>query len=503
MEIGDYLQVVRRRWRPILLILLLSIGGAALFTVLAEPRYRSDVTFFVSTAGDDTSSAYTGGLFSEQRVQSYSNLVTGPTTASEIAKVVPGLKASDLADGITASAVPDTVLLTVSATADSAARALAVAQGIATVFPGVVTALETPTDGGTSPVKVSVAEQPRLASSPFSPRPLRNLGLAAVLGLLLGVGLAVLRDALDNTVKDADGALAATGAATVGFIAYDPGASRRPLIVQDDPRSPRAESFRQLRTNLQFVGVDGPLRSLVITSSVPQEGKSTTACNLAITLAQAGVRVCLVEGDLRRPRLADYLGLEGAVGVTTVLIGQAGVEDALQPWGDGTLEVLASGPIPPNPSELLSSQGMVALLKALEARFEVVIVDAPPLLPVTDGAILATLTGGALLAARAGHTRREQLAQAAAALTAVEAKILGVVLNMLPAKGPDAYHAYGYGYGSYDSDANKPQLAMADALRAVERPGLPAARHRAPGRQDSPDPGTPRANTPTGSQPVR
>jgi non-specific protein-tyrosine kinase len=203
---------------------------------------------------------------------------------------------------------------------------------------------------------------------------------------------------------------------------------------------------------------------------VPKEGKSTTACNLAIAMAQTGVRVCLVEGDLRRPRIADYLGVESAVGMTDVLIGRVPLEDALQSWGGGMLEVLPSGPLPPNPSELLSSRGMDELMRSLEERFDLVLVDAPPLLPVTDGAILSTLTDGAVLCVRARSTRKDQLEQAVGALRAVDAKILGVVLTMVPAKGPDAYQGYGYGYGSYKSDAHKPQMSEADAVRALDLP---------------------------------
>lgn len=486
MELRDYVRVLRKQWRLIALCVLLAIGAAALATLQSTPLYRSGVTFFVSTPGEDTSQAYTGGLFSQQRVRSYADIVAGLSTAAAVAEAVPGVRVSEIVDSVTATVVPDTVLLEVTVTNASPLRAEQIAQGLADRFPGVITALESPEGGGAAPIKVSVVERPTVANDPVSPRPVRNLGLALVLGLLLGIGLAVLRETLDNTVKNPDDISAAAGTATLGAIAYDSTAAKRPLIVSDSPRSVRSEAFRQLRTNLQFVQVDGPLRSLVFTSSVPKEGKSTTACNLAITMGQAGLRVCLVEGDLRRPRIADYLGVEGAVGMTDVLIGRVRLEDALQSWGDGTLEVLPSGPLPPNPSELLSSRGMGELMKTLEKRFDLVLVDAPPLLPVTDGAILATLTDGAVLCVRAGSTRTEQLAQAAQALRAVEAKILGVVLTMVPTKGPDAYQGYGYGYGTYRSDTRKPQMSGEDAVRALEL--LPVATVQPPPSASPPQP---------------
>lgn len=504
MELRDYLRVLRKQWRLIALCVLLAAGAAAVATMQATPQYRSEVTFFVSTPTEDVSTTFAGGVFSQQRVRSYADIVAGPSTAAAVAEKVSGLDATELTERkrITATVVPDTVLLEATVTDASPRRAQQIAQGLADTFPEVITALERPEGGGASPIKVSVVEQPTVADDPVSPRPARNLALALVLGLLLGVGLAVLRETLDNTVKNPDDARDVAGTATLGAIAYDPQASKKPLIVSDSPRSVRSEAFRQLRTNLQFVQVDGPLRSLVLTSSVPKEGKSTTACNLAIAMAQTGVRVCLVEGDLRRPRIADYLGVESAVGMTDVLIGRVPLEDALQSWGGGMLEVLPSGPLPPNPSELLSSRGMGELMKSLEHRFDLVLVDAPPLLPVTDGAILSTLTDGAVLCVRARITRKDQLEQAVEALRAVDAKILGVVLTMVPTKGPDAYQGYGHGYGSYKSDERKPQMSNADAVRALEVPpaAAPAAATPPP---PAPSPPPPVAEHPLDAPPAR
>lgn len=466
MNMHDALRALRRQWWLVLLCVVLLGGLAAGLTARATPQYRSEVTFFVSTPSGDSASAYTGGLFSQQRVKSYSDLLAGRTTAEAVSVLVPGTSAELVQQRLTAVVEPDTVLLRATVTDSSPTRALGIARALATVFPRQVAQLENPDAQGSSPVQVSVAEQPRLPRVASSPRPLRNLALGLTSGLLLGLALAALRQALDNTVKSREDVREATGAATLGAIGFDAGTKRRPLIVQDEARSVRAEAFRALRTNLQFVSVDGPLGSFVITSAVPSEGKSTMACNLAIALAQAGVRVCLVEGDLRRPKVADYLGLEGAVGLTNVLVGSAALEDVLQPWADGTLEVLASGPIPPNPSEMLGSRGMERVLADLRARFAVVIVDAPPLLPVTDAAVLAALTSGAVLSVRAGHTRKDQLAQAAAALDAAGARLLGVVLNMVPGKGPDSYRTYGY--GAYASDSNKPQLTASEARLATE-----------------------------------
>ena len=269
---------------------------------------------------------------------------------------------------------------------------------------------------------------------------------------------AVLRETLDTTVKGKDDLQQLTGATPLGVIAEDPDVAKRPLVVQVEAQSPRAETFRQLRTNLQFVDVDRPLKTVVMTSASAEEGKSTTACNLAITLAQAGVRTILVEADLRRPRVADYMGLEGAVGLTSVLTGLTSLDEALQPWGRNAMWVLASGPLPPNPSEILGSHQMSELLKTLEDRADVIVLDSPPLLPVTDAAVLARHADGAVLVVRHGKTRREQVTRALEALQGVDARLLGTVLNWAPVKGPDADN-YGYGPGYYSTRPGRGQVS--------------------------------------------
>lgn len=471
MELRDYAHVLRKRWRLIALALLLALTAGSLLTLSASPQYSSTVTFFVSTPGEDTGAAYSGGLFSQQRVRSYADIVAGSATAQAVADEVDALEVADVAGRISAAPIPDTVLLETTATARSPETAQQIAQGLAAVFPGVVDALERQ-DGGSSPVRVSVVEQPQLASDPFSPRPVRNLALAAVLGLLLGTGAAVLRESLDTSIQGPDEVRDVLGLPTLGAIAFDADAGARPLIVHAEPHSARAEAFRQLRTNLQFVDVDTAPRSIVVTSSVPEEGKSSTVANLAIALSQAGVRVAVVDADLRRPRIAEYMGLEGAIGLTDVLVGRVALDDVLQPWGTDGLLVLPSGRTPPNPSELLGSRHMRELLGRLEQRVDLVLLDAPPLLPVTDAAVLSTFASGAMLVVRAGRTRKEHAARAVEALRGVDAHVYGAVLSMVAVKGPGAarYGYYGHAYGP-----DKPAVQPPRAAGALPQPVLPAA----------------------------
>jgi capsular exopolysaccharide synthesis family protein len=263
-------------------------------------------------------------------------------------------------------------------------------------------------------------------------------------GLIVGVGAAALRDSLDTTIRSPELLAEVASAPTLSVIPFDGEAATSPLITEGSAQSSRAEAMRQLRTNLQFVEVDRPLRSLVVSSAVPGEGKSTTVCNLGIAFAEAGKRVVIVDADLRRPTIAEYLGLEGAVGLTNVLAGQASVRDVIQPWGNNSLWVLPSGYIPPNPSELLGSDNMADLLAALSDSFDMIIIDTPPLLPVTDAAVMAAIADGCLLVSRHGKTTTTQVATAFSALAAVGAKLHGCVLSMSPARRATAYSYYGY-----------------------------------------------------------
>ena len=480
MDLKEYVRLLRRRWRLIALCVLATMSVSIFATLTATKLYTAKAQLFVSAqdrSGVDSgiSSAYTGGLFTQQRVKSYVSVIQSLRTASLVkADLHLGARPEVIAKKITASAPLDTVLINVSVVDRDPAQAQAIANSLGRVFPTLVEQIERPASGGASPVRVSMVQN-AITAKQTSPRPKINLILGFLLGLAAGIGGAVLRESLDTSIKGPEQARDLVGAPVLGAINFDPDASKKPLVVVTAPNSARAEAFRQLRTNLQFVDIEHPLRSVVFTSSVPGEGKSTTTCNLAITLTQAGLRVILVEGDLRRPRIADYMGVEGAVGLTSVLLGRTSLDDALQDWGEGTsLQVLASGPLPPNPSELLGSQGMQDLLRELERRVDIVIIDAPPLLPVTDAAVLGTLTSGIVMLVRSNATRREQVTNAVATVHAVGGTMLGAVLNMVPTRGPDSY-SYGYGYGySYKPSAGASRLqadeSLVDAARRSDTP---------------------------------
>ncbi len=463
MELRDYWKTIRRRWRLVVSVMAVIIGFAAFVTWQATPTYASSARLFVATSESDASQAYQGGLFATQRVASYADIVPkSRKLAEQVAEDLGGdVDAGAVSGHISADVVPDTVNLEITATDPDPVRARDIAQAYAEELSDLVTTLETP-DGQTNAlIRAEIVDNAQVSTSPVAPRPVRNLGLAFVLGLLAGIGIAVVRELLDNSLTSTEDVADITPAPIVGRITSDNAAVRQPVGTALSGTTSWAESFRVLRTNMQYIEVDHDQKVIVVTSSLPEEGKSTTAVNLGVTLAMTNQRVALVECDLRRPLIAKRLGLDGAVGTTSVLIGKISLREAMQTYSDTGLQVLACGPIPPNPSELLQSKAMEALLAQLRAEFDVVLLDAPPLLPVTDAALLTAQTDGALIVIRHGKTTQDQLAHAIERLDAVDAKPLGVVLNMVPAKrrGGEVYsYTYQYDYASRPSNRDEKSL---------------------------------------------
>jgi capsular exopolysaccharide synthesis family protein len=445
--------LLRARWVTVAVTALAVTLGAITLTVLTTPLYEASTRLFVSTSsgGDSLTDKYQGTLFSQERVLSYTELLTGETLAQRtIDKLSLPISADELASEVSANATPDTVLINVSVLDKSPARARDIANTLSDEFVLMARQLETPEDGSDPNARVIVEQRASAPDSPVKPQRTENIALGLAVGLLLGIGLAYRRDYFDNTVKSQDQLEEITQSGLVGTIPLDKEREKKPAIAFDADKSAIAEAFRKLRTNLQFLAVDDPPRLIVVASSLPGEGKSTTAINLALALAEAEHNVVLVDGDLRRPMLDKYMNVVGKAGFSSVLSGAASVSEVLQTTRFPRLSVLTSGRIPPNPSELLGSHAAQKILSELRSNFDYVIVDSSPLLAVTDASILATRADGVLVMARFGQTKRDQLAQAVRSLENVGAPILGTILTMTPGRAGDAY-GYGYGYGDDQS----------------------------------------------------
>ena len=449
LNLQEFAKLLRARWITVCAAIVICILGAIATTLLTTPLYQSSTRLFVSTSsGVSVAENYQGNRLSQERVLSYTELLTGETLAQRtIDKLGLSMSAQALQSEVKASAKPDTVLIDVAVLDESPVQARDIANTLADEFVGMVRELETPENGARPDARVVVEQKASVPSKPVVPKPTRNIAIGLGLGVLLGIGLAFLRDKLDNTVKSQETVEQITAAGLVGSIPLDKDRRKEPAITFENNNSPIAEAFRKLRTNLQFLAVDNPPRVIVVTSSVPNEGKSTTATNIALALAEAGNEVVLVDGDMRRPMLDKYLNLVGSVGLSTALIGQASLTDVLQETAFPRLTVLTSGTVPPNPSELLGTMAAKKVLDELRSKFDYVIVDSSPLLAVTDAAILASNADGVIVITRFGFCKREQLAHAVGNLTDVGASVLGAALVMTPIRGNSPYN-YGY-YGYY------------------------------------------------------
>ena len=310
---------------------------------------------------------------------------------------------------------------------------------------------------------VQLIDPATLPMWPVSPNRRRDVMLAAVIGLLLGTLVAVLLDRMDTSIRSPDEVrdqLELPVLAMIPAIKVDyaptaaPGSTLERLVTHADPRSPVAESYRSFRTNLAFARAHQNVRTLVLTSPGPADGKSTTVANLAITFAQQGQRTLLIDADLRRAVLDKTFNVPRSPGLTEVIVGSATLADAVNETQVPNLFVLGSGQFPPNPSELLGSTAMRDILAEAKASFDIVLFDSPPLLAVTDAAVLSTMVDGAILVIRMGSTAREAARRALSQLRAVHARVLGSLLNDVSAKS-GGYGGYGYTYYAYyGSEAN-------------------------------------------------
>ena len=451
MDLKDYYRLILRNLKVVLVSTLVGIFAAAGITFSQTPIYQADVQLFVSTPSSalDIGALAQGSSFSQQRVISYAQIINGPATLNPVISALHlSYTETELAKHVKATAPLNTVLIDVTVSDPDSQLAADIANAIGNQFSATASSLES--SSGNSTVKVSMVKNAIRPPHPSSPKKTLNLLLGIILGFGLGIALAIVRQIFDNTIKND---LDLEELPLLAAIGFDEDAETKPLVTDLGRYAVRAEAFRSLRTNIQFLKTDKKIQIITLSSSLPGEGKTTTSVNLAISMAQSGLKVLYIEGDLRRPRSSKYLKIAGGTsGFTDVLAGrispinQKNVSDLIVDWGNDGLKFLPSGNIPPNPAELLNSEYLDQFFILLRTMFDYVIIDSPPLLPVTDAAILAKKSDGVILVAKAGKTRVGQFRGSKDSLNAVGATILGGILNMIPLAARD-YDNYGYRYG--------------------------------------------------------
>ena len=501
MELRDYVRVLRRGWAVVLAITLVGVALGVGLTLLTTKVYQANAQVFVSSYTVQSTSSQDGLNTSSLQARvsgAYPDLATAPEMLAAVLankqvtdrldKTDTTLSASDLKKKISADVAANSFVVSLHVQDTNAETAALLANALTDAYVNLVPNFyeqQVPTTitqadgtvkaGPPNPaVQMRVTQEATVPAGPIKPNKIINIGVGFVIGLLVGVGVALMREILDNTVKGASD-FEELGIPLLAQVVFDKRAARTPIAFRGDAHSPRSEAYRQLRTNLQFVDIDNPPRIISITSAVPGEGKSSTAINLAAALAEAGSRVCLIEADLRRPSIAKALGLVSDVGFTTAVIGKAPIETVLQNAGKN-LAVLTCGPIPPNPSELLLSKHAKQVIYDIADKVDYVIIDTPPLLPVTDGAEISTIADATLLVHRAARTTRDQAARSLEALEKVGRRPVGVILNMVTRGGGGGRYDYEYGYyySAYrprkDADAGTPAAADGE----VAAPARPA-----------------------------
>ena len=446
MTVQDVGRSVRKRWKYVLIPVLLVTLVVGVWSKLSDPAYTARSSVYVSLPfGQSASDLSQGAIFTQQQIASYAELATRPIV---LGKVISSLNldatTTSLARQVTARPLPDSVIIDIEASAGTPELSADISNAVAKELTAVVEGLSPKGQDKNPSVVVTQIAQAQPPQYPSSPRTSRNILAAGLGAFLFGVALAIARQTLDTRVRqdsDLPAQVPVLGTIEIGH-ADRPLAQRgltpaRKLGERERAAEnlARAEAFRRLRTKLRFIDVDHPVQVITVTSSVSGEGKTSTSIDLARWVAADGMRVLLIDADLRRPRVAEYLSLEGAIGLTDVLAGDVPLDLAIQRWSADNLAVLPSGSTPPNPAELLGSEAMTTLLATLSERYELIIMDTPPLVPVIDGAVAGVAADGVVLVIHHGRTTKHQVSVALDTLRSVDARLLGVVFNRVPTPG--------------------------------------------------------------------
>ncbi|MBB5642795.1 polysaccharide biosynthesis tyrosine autokinase [Cryobacterium roopkundense] len=442
MNLQQHLATIRLYWYIVVPITLLGgVLGWGL-SQAATPSYTSTASLYFSlNLSGSATDLNQGSAYTQNQILSFAQLTKSSLVLAPVIDQL-GLEgtAKALANSVNVSTPQNTVVLDVAVDNDDPERAALISNAVAASLSKNVEQIAPKTVDGTPSVSVRVIEPATVPTEPSSPNVRINVLAGFLLGLFLSILIIVLRQVLDTRVHSVAILTALTDLPLLGSIEQSK-KKMDPLVMLRDPRSRTAELYRQMRANLAFVAVDSTSLSIVVTSSIAGEGKSTITSNLAQALSEGGQRVLLIDADLRRPAIANYAGLEGQVGLTTVLVGRADYRDVIQPWGTSGLRVLPSGRIPPNPSELLSSRAMSDLVALLKDEYDVILIDAPPMSGAADAAILSRLVDGALVVADRTQVHRPQLLQTLDSLSKSGVHILGIVLNRLaPNNDRQAYY---------------------------------------------------------------
>jgi capsular exopolysaccharide synthesis family protein len=466
MDPHDYLKALRKRWLVITLLGVLGAGVGYVYANSLPDVYQSTSAVFVSsTQGDTTSELVQGSTYTQNLVQSYAALATTPKVlAPVITQLGLNMTPTQLAKKISANTPLNTVLIEITVSDGSPEQAAAIANSVSESLTTTATALSPVSTGAKSSIAMSVVTPAQASANPVAPnrRLIQLSGL--VIGLAIGVLYAIGRTLFDTRIRTDRDIERITEIPVIGNVERRRRRGSQPtgIAMRMAPHSLMAEDYRRVRTNLEFADVDNAIRSITVTSAVPGEGKTTMSLNIALAMAERSLRVLIVDADLRRPSVATYAQIEGAAGLTSVLVGSAQLDEVIQPWAPN-VDILASGVVPPNPNQLLGSTAMARLVQTVKSTYDFVIIDTPPLLPASDALTLTHMTDGAVLVTLYNSTTRQKLGEALGALAAVRARTIGIVLNQTKPKALTGYYGRETSAAAADAKAKQSEAQSTDA----------------------------------------
>lgn len=438
-ELLKFLEIAKKRKIVIILGVLVCFLSALVVTAYTTPTYESTAQLLVSqgqAAPRDQSSgeSYQAVLLSERLTKTFSQMIAGRSLAEKVMeKLKSPLSPEGLMKKVRAEPVKDTQIIQITVTDTDPVRAKDLANAYAEEFIKMVNK----SIPSSALINVGTVEPAVIPHSPVKPKPVLNAVLGLLVGIMASIGFAFLLEQLDITVKEPDEIEELTGLRSLGNIPD----VKKPLLLNNN-NSMVSEACRSIRTNLQYLNFDRSVKTFMVTSPSMGEGKTTVSSNLAIVLAQAGFKVLVIDCDLRRPNLGKLFDQPSGVGLSNVLIGVASAESVILPTDIDGLSIITSGPIPPNPADLLNSAGMDELLSSLEKSYDLIILDSPPALSMADAPILASKADAVLLVSNFGKTRKSELAAAVDVLNKVGARLIGFAINKVQVSRSNSYYYY-------------------------------------------------------------
>lgn len=437
------LGLILARWWVLVLAAIIGGGAAFAYSSTQPALYQSSAsTYFSMRSATSGSDINQGSTYAQNQMLSFAELATSALVLDKVREELDlDLSDTKITQMTTLTIPQNTVILEVRAASTDPKFSAELANSIAKNLASTVESVAPKDEAGNTTIAARVIDPATAPEFQFSPNKQRDALLGAFAGGLLAALIVALWGLLDTRVRNAEVVRRVTDVPVIGAIPQNKDRGRRPVVVTNS-NGPSAEAYRGVRSSLRFAAIERPVTAIGVTSSIPGEGKTTTAVNIALTYAEAGVKVLLVDADFRRPMVAEILGLDNTVGLTSMLVDSLDFDSAKLTWGDSRLMVLPAGEVPPNPAELLASARMAEVMTELRKHVDVIVIDTAPMLAVADATVIAPLLDTMLVVADSSRVRSAQLERAVESLKAVGTQIAGIVLTRVKKTRNSTYHYY-------------------------------------------------------------